>query len=217
MMLTDLFSSLDGAYTYLMWLPPFVLIYLLFCSSYLNSTISVLINSSTSVWVEKINKRYLPFPALLTTLFLLLLMTNFMGLTPLTYTLSSDLFAMSTLAVTLWLLLLLSGYMYAPLASLAHLAPSGAPLALTPFLVLIETVSILIRPLTLTVRLMANISAGHIVLGLVANSLTTLVGNIFLIPVLLLSTGYMLFEFFVCIIQAYIFTLLISLYQTEHP
>ena len=48
----------------------------------------------------------------------------------------------------------------------AHLAPGGAPAALAPFLVIIETVSILIRPLTLTVRLVANITVGHVVCAL---------------------------------------------------
>lgn len=97
------------------------------------------------------------------------------------------------------------------------MAPSGAPLGLAPFLVLIETVRILIRPLTLTVRLMANIRAGHIVLGLLANRLTVLTGHILILPLALLNVGYMLFEFFVCVIQAYIFSLLISLYHAEHP
>jgi len=95
----------------------------------------------------------------------------------------------------------------------AHLTPSGAPVAVAPLLVLIETISVLIRPLTLTVRLIANIRAGHIVLSLVANCLTAISS----LRMLLLNTGYRMFEVFVCIIQAYIFSLLIKLYGSEHP
>ena len=96
---------------------------------------------------------------------------------------------------------------------MAHLTPSGAPVAVAPLLVLIETISVLIRPLTLTVRLIANIRAGHIVLSLVANCLTAVPS----LRMLLLNTGYRMFEVFVCIIQAYIFSLLIKLYGSEHP
>lgn len=85
-----------------------------------------------------------------------------------------------------------------------------------PLLVLIETVRILIRPLTLTVRLIANIRAGHIVLSLLANCLTRLSG-VTLLSIMLLNTGYNIFEVFVCVIQAYIFSLLIKLYAGEHP
>lgn len=105
--------------------------------------------------------------------------------------------------------------MYSPTASLAHLAPRGAPLVLLPFLVVVESIRILIRPLTLTVRLVANISAGHIVLGLLANVNSGLSA---ILPLWLgLTVAYTVFEFFVSAIQAYIFTLLITLYRAEHP
>lgn len=102
------------------------------------------------------------------------------------------------------------------MASAAHLAPAGAPAALVPFLVLVETISILIRPLTLTVRLIANISAGHIVISLIANCLVR-ASTTALVSIFILNVGYTLFEVFVCLIQAYIFTLLVKLYAEEHP
>merc|ERR1712064_86566 len=69
--------------------------------------------------------------------------------------------------------LLVSGVFFRPSSVVAGLLPMGAPAPLNPFLVLIETVSIIVRPITLSVRLMANISAGHIVLTLVGNYMTT--------------------------------------------
>jgi len=111
----------------------------------------------------------------------------------------------------------MSGFIYKPLSAIAHLVPAGSPAPLIPFLVLIETISILIRPLTLTVRLVANIRAGHIVMTLIANLLRILTLDHIFILTFAASLFYILFEMFVSLIQAYIFTLLISLYIKEHP
>lgn len=94
--------------------------------------------------------------------------------------------------------------------TIAHLAPIGAPSMLIPFLVIIETVSILIRPLTLTVRLLANISAGHIVLSIISRCL-----NSFSITIFIILIGYNFFEFFVSFVQAYVFILLLKSYSNE--
>ena len=92
----------------------------------------------------------------------------------------------------------------------AHLSPSGAPFALSPLLVLIETISIIIRPLTLTVRLVANITVGHIVSALVAVKLRAMRG---IWSLTFITMFYIIFEFGVCLVQAYIFTLLLRLYS----
>ena len=110
----------------------------------------------------------------------------------------------------------MSGWASYPKESAAHLAPAGAPAGLIPVLILIETISLLIRPITLTVRLIANISAGHIVISLIANCLVRSSLTV-IIPVFFIYTGYNIFEVFVCFIQAYIFSLLIKLYAEEHP
>nr|YP_010704691.1 ATP synthase F0 subunit 6 [Monacha cartusiana]URP31102.1 ATP synthase F0 subunit 6 [Monacha cartusiana] len=213
-MYTDLFSSLDGAYKMSLWLPSGMVIFTM-------STYYFVMNVNRTLfdftWADKSAIRYNAFSLVLSSVFIMIITLNYIGLTPFSYTLSSNLFSLSSLAILLWGLVLLSGYFKDPVSSVAHLAPSGAPLGLLPFLVIIETISLLIRPLTLTVRLMANISAGHIVLGLVANTLSTILGSLAFLPMFFLIIGYMLFEFFVSMIQAYIFTLLIMLYQNEHP
>ena len=109
---------------------------------------------------------------------------------------------------------------FSPSSVVAGLLPIGAPAALNPFLVLIETVSIMVRPITLSVRLMANIRAGHIVLTLVGNYMTTAVLTAGVFSSLLLvsiQVLYSVFEFGIGVIQAYIFCLLITLYSDEHP
>nr|ALB78235.1 ATP synthase subunit 6 [Camaena poyuensis] len=217
--MADLFSSLDGASTIYMWVLPLMFVSFLLTQPQLWSRQMNPTNKNIIfyTWFSKANNRFNLYPLLLMVLFMFLLTNNLMGLTPISYSLTSNLMSMLSLAVLSWLFLLSSGYVYSPIKSLAHLAPQGAPMVLMPFLVIIELISLLIRPLTLTVRLIANISAGHIVLALIANTMTSLFHHPFLFLMFLCSVGYTLFEVFVSIIQAYIFTLLISLYATEHP
>ncbi len=125
-----------------------------------------------------------------------------------------------SLGLPLWLSLIVSGVVFNPSSVVARLLPIGAPAPLNPFLVIIETVRILVRPITLSVRLTANIRAGHIVLTLIGNYLTTrmFVSSIFSILLLLvIQVFYTIFELGICLIQAYIFCLLITLYSDEHP
>ncbi|WP_459468053.1 F0F1 ATP synthase subunit A, partial [Erwinia amylovora] len=96
----------------------------------------------------------------------------------------------------------------------------GAPAPLNPFLVIIETVSIFVRPITLSVRLTANIRAGHIVLTLIGNYLTASLFTSSIITIaafITIQIFYTIFEFGIRMIQAYIFSLLITLYSDEHP
>jgi len=91
----------------------------------------------------------------------------------------------------------------------AHLVPIGTPVVLIPFIVLIERIRTLIRPLTLAIRLSANIIAGHLLLTLLGNQLAGLniIGFIFSTEILLVGL-----EIAVSIIQGYVFVILISLY-----
>nr|AAC09522.2 ATPase subunit 6 [Cepaea nemoralis] len=168
---------------------------------YLTSLSDPFYSSASHLWTSTTTARFSGLLLMLVGLFAFLLVANFSGLTPLTYSFTSDLFPATSLSVLGWLLIIFSGYVAAPMKSLAPLGTSG-PFLLVPLLVLIETVSILIRPLTLAVRLMAFISAGHIVLCLVANTLTAASAVLPLIFLNALNIGYMLFEFFVAFIQA---------------
>nr|YP_010833239.1 ATP synthase F0 subunit 6 [Philine kinglipini]WFG53986.1 ATP synthase F0 subunit 6 [Philine kinglipini] len=217
-MMTDLFSALDCNQInlgFLLWMSPMFLV--LIFSTVFNSKNHIMTFFSVISGVHSdVRKTMAPLSLFLFSLMLFLVLMNLIGLAPYVYGITSNLWTASSLALLLWGLLLVSGWQNNPAASAAHLAPAGAPAALVPFLVLIETVSILIRPLTLTVRLIANISAGHIVLSLVANCLTSVSGLSFFL-MLMLNTGYNMFEIFVCVIQAYIFSLLVKLYAEEHP
>lgn len=214
-MITDLFSALDGCARLPSWITPIIFVALYFLNrTWLTNSFKIFLVVLSSFSGGK--GPLAPLPLILFSLIFFLVTGNLVGLTPFVYGPTSSLWFACSLAITLWGIILISGWIHSPKHSAAHLAPRGAPGALIPFLVLVETVSILIRPLTLTVRLVANISAGHIVLSLIANCLSGIriaMGRL----VFLVRVGYNLFEVFVCFIQAYIFTLLLGLYAEEHP
>lgn len=96
----------------------------------------------------------------------------------------------------------------------AHLVPQSTPVALIPFIVLIETIRNVIRPGTLAVRLAANIIAGHLLITLLGNQTTvagaSLIGFLLIVQIILL-----VLESAVAIIQAYVFAVLSTLYSRE--
>jgi F-type H+-transporting ATPase subunit a len=97
---------------------------------------------------------------------------------------------------------------------LSHLVPQGTPGLLIIFIVLIEIVSNIIRPITLCVRLTANLIAGHLLMSLLGNAISSMpvTGVILAIPVPITLT---VLESAVACIQAYVFITLITLYTTE--
>nr|YP_010373205.1 ATP synthase F0 subunit 6 [Cadlina olgae]UPI11671.1 ATP synthase F0 subunit 6 [Cadlina umiushi] len=219
-MFSDLFSSLDcmqaGKLSFLMWTMPILMSSLFMISSTWGQNFGKMILGFISTISETRQKSLMGFPLMLFSVFLFLVFMNFLGLIPFVYGPTSNIWVSASLALIFWSLLIFSGWVSFPKESAAHFAPSGAPSGFVPFLVLIETASILIRPLTLTIRIIANISAGHIIMGLIAASLAA--ANIYtFIPVMTIHVGYNMFEVFVCSIQAYVFSLLVKLYGEEHP
>lgn len=156
--------------------------------------------------------------SIISPLFIFIILINLLGMTPYLFRLRSHLIITFSFGLPLWLRLVISSFSLNTKESVAHFLPDGAPDWLNPFLVLIESVRVIVRPLTLSFRLAANMTAGHIVLGLIgiymASAILTLSKRILiLIP---LGIGYILFEFGICLIQAYIFCLLITLYRDDH-
>nr|YP_009353561.1 ATP synthase F0 subunit 6 [Ichthyomyzon gagei]AQX92049.1 ATP synthase F0 subunit 6 [Ichthyomyzon gagei] len=146
-----------------------------------------------------------------------ILMINLLGLLPYTYTPTTQLSMNMGLAVPLWLATIIIGMQKKPTEALAHLLPEGTPIALIPMLIIIETISLFIRPIALGVRLTANLTAGHLLMQLI--SITTFM----LIPIISISmiTSLLLLlltilELAVAMIQAYVFILLLTLYLQEN-
>nr|WLD05589.1 ATP synthase F0 subunit 6 [Oasisia sp. n. MM-2023] len=227
-MMMDIFSSFDPGLSNinsnLFWIPVILIPFLLNLSLWVMPTRSFWLSYSPInlifLQLSRTSSIHLKgLSSLVTPLFIFVMFINFMGLIPYMFSASSHLLFTLSLALPLWLSLIISGIIHSPSSFAASLLPSGAPTWLNPFLVLIETISISVRPLTLAFRLAANMSAGHIVLSLVGLYATTALFTSISSFILLLAiqTGYFMFEVAICSIQAYIFCLLISMYADDHP
>ncbi|YP_004464951.1 ATP synthase F0 subunit 6 (mitochondrion) [Phasianus colchicus] len=172
----------------------------------------------TKQLMTPLNKAGHKWALLLTSLILMLLSINLLGLLPYTFTPTTQLSMNMALAFPLWLATLLTGLRNQPSTSLGHLLPEGTPTPLIPALIMIETTSLLIRPLALGVRLTANLTAGHLLIQLISTATITLLP---MMPSISALTTIILFlltilEVAVAMIQAYVFVLLLSLYLQEN-
>nr|YP_010360977.1 ATP synthase F0 subunit 6 [Zeugodacus caudatus]UNQ86526.1 ATP synthase F0 subunit 6 [Zeugodacus caudatus] len=148
------------------------------------------------------------------SLFSLILFNNFMGLFPYIFTSTSHLTLTLTLALPLWLCFMLYGWINHTQHMFAHLVPQGTPAVLMPFMVCIETISNIIRPGTLAVRLAANMIAGHLLLTLLGNTGPSL--SYAIVSLLLVGQiALLVLESAVAIIQSYVFAVLSTLYSSE--
>lgn len=148
------------------------------------------------------------------SIFVIILLNNLAGLTPYTFTSTRHLSFSVTLALSIWI-----GYIFYRIIInlgrfLAHLVPVGTPYVLMPFIVIIELISNIIRPITLSVRLAANLVAGHLLITLIRSPIVRVS---FYAIVILLSLLYllMILESAVAFIQAYVFRILSTLYLRE--
>nr|AEW48763.1 ATP synthase F0 subunit 6 [Locusta migratoria] len=151
---------------------------------------------------------------ILISIFIMMLFNNFMGLFPYIFTSTSHMTLTFSIALPMWMSFMLFGWINNTNHMFTHLVPQGTPNALMSFMVLIETISNVIRPGTLAVRLAANMIAGHLLLTLLGNtgpSLTTSIMLFLIIGQMLL----LILESAVAVIQAYVFSILSTLYSSE--
>nr|YP_010845350.1 ATP synthase F0 subunit 6 [Tetrastichus howardi]QXM14784.1 ATP synthase F0 subunit 6 [Tetrastichus howardi] len=148
------------------------------------------------------------------SLFLMVMLNNFMGLFPYIFTSSSHLIMSMTFSLILWISFMLFGWIKNMNYMFIHLVPQGTPAILMPFMVLIESISNIIRPGTLSVRLSANIIAGHLLMTLISSTGNNL-SFFFLLLMLLIQSLLIILEISVSIIQAYVISILSTLYSTE--
>nr|YP_009944217.1 ATP synthase F0 subunit 6 [Oenanthe oenanthe]QKY60750.1 ATP synthase F0 subunit 6 [Oenanthe oenanthe]QKY60763.1 ATP synthase F0 subunit 6 [Oenanthe oenanthe]QKY60776.1 ATP synthase F0 subunit 6 [Oenanthe oenanthe]QKY60802.1 ATP synthase F0 subunit 6 [Oenanthe oenanthe]QKY60815.1 ATP synthase F0 subunit 6 [Oenanthe oenanthe] len=176
------------------------------------------INLVTKQLMMPLHKKGHKWALILTSLMIFLLLINLLGLLPYTFTPTTQLSMNLALAFPLWLATLLTGLRNQPSASLGHLLPEGTPTPLIPALILIETTSLLIRPLALGVRLTANLTAGHLLIQLISTATMALASTMPAVSLLTLLVLLLLtiLEVAVAMIQAYVFVLLLSLYLQEN-
>nr|YP_009414148.1 ATP synthase F0 subunit 6 [Neotoma mexicana]ASN66841.1 ATP synthase F0 subunit 6 [Neotoma mexicana] len=144
--------------------------------------------------------------------------TNLLGLLPHTFTPTTQLSMNLGMAIPLWAGAVILGFRHKLKTSLAHFLPQGTPMSLIPMLIIIETISLFIQPMALAVRLTANITAGHLLIHLIGGAtlvLTSISPPTATITFIILALLTIL-EFAVALIQAYVFTLLVSLYLHDN-
>ena len=161
--------------------------------------------------------RFVPY--LLST-FLFILFCNLLGLVPFGATATGNISVTAGLAIMAFLMIQFSGVrQYGLVSHLRHLVPHGVPAWLIPIMVPVEIIGMIAKPFSLCIRLFANMMGGHVVI-LSLLGLIFIMGAWFVIPI---SVGFALFinllELLVAFIQAYIFTMLTSLFigMSVHP
>ena len=178
---------------------------------------------------ENIGKDHIIYLPLTFSLFLFLLVGNIIGLFPFAFTFTSHLIITFALALLVFLLSIAVSIKKFGFGFFSRFIPSGTPIALMPVIIPIEVLSFLFRPISLSMRLFANIVAGHIILKVFAsfifplfNGIPTflnskgLLGNIIgalaaILP-LIANVMFLGLEFLVALIQAYIFTVISCIY-----
>ncbi|MDR3408085.1 MAG: F0F1 ATP synthase subunit A [Methylovirgula sp.] len=163
------------------------------------------------------------FP-LIFSIFMFVLACNLLGLLPFSFSITSQIVITFALAIGVILVVIAVGVSRHGLHFLKLFVPSGVTIWLLPFIVVIEVISFLIRPVTLSVRLFANMLAGHITLKVMAGFVAALLGagvaTWIVAPLPFLANVVLLgFELFVAVLQAYIFTILSCVYLNDaiHP
>nr|QDA22142.1 ATP synthase F0 subunit 6 [Blarinella wardi] len=164
------------------------------------------------------NQKGQTWTLMLISLILFIGSTNLLGLLPHSFTPTTQLSMNLGMAIPLWAGTVITGFRHKTKASLAHFLPQGTPLPLIPMLIIIETISLFIQPMALAVRLTANITAGHLLIHLIGGATLVLMNispiTAFITFIILVMLTVL--EFAVALIQAYVFTLLVSLYLHDN-
>ncbi|YP_010449129.1 ATP synthase F0 subunit 6 (mitochondrion) [Pectinophora gossypiella] len=183
-------------------------------------------NRHFMIWNFILNKLHNEFKTLLSknnfngstfifiSLFTFILFNNFLGLFPYIFTSTSHLTLSLSLSLPLWLSFMLYGWINNSTHMFAHMIPQGTPNILMPFMVLIETISNIIRPGTLAVRLTANMIAGHLLMTLLSGTSSN-IPSFLIIFLLSIQILLLILESAVAIIQSYVIAILSTLYSSE--
>nr|UEK24912.1 ATP synthase F0 subunit 6 [Spilogale putorius]UEK25315.1 ATP synthase F0 subunit 6 [Spilogale putorius]UEK25328.1 ATP synthase F0 subunit 6 [Spilogale putorius]UEK25458.1 ATP synthase F0 subunit 6 [Spilogale putorius] len=208
---------------------PIVIIIIMFPSIFFPSPNRLVNNRFISIqqWlVQSMSKQMLSihnnkgqiWALMLMSLILFIGSTNLLGLLPHSFTPTTQLSMNLGMAIPLWAGTVLTGFRHKTKASLAHFLPQGTPVPLIPMLVIIETISLFIQPMALAVRLTANITAGHLLIHLIGGATLALmnISTTTALITFIILTLLTVLEFAVALIQAYVFTLLVSLYLHDN-
>ncbi len=159
------------------------------------------------------------FPYIL-SLFLFITVGNMIGLLPYAFSFTSQLVVTLCMACLVFISSIIVGFCNQGMHYLKHFCPDGIPTYIAPFFVIIELMSFAFRPISLGIRLFANMVSGHIMIKIIASfavslaSLSFLSGGLAIIPVIV-NVLLNVFKLVVCVLQAYVFAVLSCIYLSE--
>nr|YP_009445992.1 ATP synthase F0 subunit 6 [Trocnadella arisana]AMY96197.1 ATP synthase F0 subunit 6 [Trocnadella arisana] len=153
------------------------------------------------------NSKYKSISIIMMSMMMLIMINNMMGLLPYVFTATSHMSISISMSLPIWMSYMIYGWTKNNKMMMANLLPKNSPTLIMPFMIMIELVSNIIRPISLSVRLSANMIAGHL--------LFTLMGEKNMIMMMSIMLIMMIFEMAVSIIQSYVFMTLMSLYSSE--
>ncbi len=162
-------------------------------------------------------KEALSFMPLIFTVFLFVAALNVSGMIPFSFTSTSQILLTGFMAGLVFIMVVTVGFYKQGIHFFTLFYPKGTPLVMAPFIIVLEIISFLARPFTLSIRLAANMVAGHVLLKIFGSFCVMLVGYFFL-PALLPGVMLVLLsglELFVALLQAYIFTILTVVYLND--
>lgn len=162
-----------------------------------------------------VGQKYFPF---IISIFLFIAIMNILGLFPFVFTPTAHIIITFGMSFSIIIAIIISGFITFKLNFLSILMPGGVPIFLAPFLVVIETLSFMIRAISLGVRLAANISAGHLLFAILSGfAFNMFINGLMFLSIfpLLIMIFITLLEIMVAVIQAYVFTLLTTIYFVD--
>lgn len=177
----------------------------------LQSLAEMMVDFIRNMIMDTMGKDGMRFFPLVATLFVFILFSNYIGLIPGTYTVTSQIIVTAVFSCLVYGLSLVVGFWLHGIKFLGILVPPGTPGWLLPLMIPIEIISQLARPISLAVRLFANMTAGHVMLAVLFS--LTIGGGLLIgwLPFVFTVAIYGL-EFGIAFIQAYIFTILTCVY-----
>nr|YP_010834286.1 ATP synthase F0 subunit 6 [Melecta chinensis]WFP44654.1 ATP synthase F0 subunit 6 [Melecta chinensis] len=220
LMMTSLFESFDLMNNMLLslnWLVVITPLSLLYSFWLIPSRMNILWTFILDILFKEfkpMNKYFESNLLIFITLLMFIFALNFIGLFPYIFTLTSHMMTNLSLSMSLWvgfmIFLIFNNYK----KFLYHLVPLNTPIFLMNFMVLIELISNIIRPMTLAIRLTANLISGHLLMILIGNFLES-INFIIMIIVVMLQNLLVILELSMSMIQAYVFSMLSMLYFNE--
>ena len=219
-MITNLFSIFDPSLSLFSfsWLTCLFVLLLIPSLYWVRGLVSVLFSLGFSSFQKEVDHS-LSFTVkgsylFIRSVFLVVGLFNFLALFPHIFSVTSHMLVTLPYSFSFWLAIIFFRWFNQLKSFLSHLIPTGTPLALISFMVLVEVVRNFIRPLALTFRLTANMMAGHLLMSLIGGALLTMPFRVILLGSSL-EILLVVMELGVSVIQAYVFSTLLLLYMSE--